>query len=89
MTTKVRKGKCCNEKEKTRKEFVAAALASAYFQSDQEKREAIEIYNKADLTIEEILILTAGLRDMTRNATKTKSKVFGSTSRVMGIGGIA
>jgi hypothetical protein len=78
------KGKCCKGKEKekkTRKELVAEALKNAYFSSDQERSECVNIYTNAKLTIEEILMITAPLRDMTSNLKHNHH-------RVMGIGGI-
>lgn len=84
MTTK----KCCKDKEKEeRKALVAAALASAWFESDEERESAVESYTKANLTIQEILMLTEGLRDITRNAGKTKSKIFGSNNSKLPMGG--
>jgi hypothetical protein len=84
MATKVKK--CC-DKERDRRKLIQAALASAWFESDEERKSAVESYSKSTLTLEEILMLTKGLRDITRNATKTKSRIFGSNSRV--ISGIA
>jgi hypothetical protein len=80
MATKVKK--CC-DKERDRRKLIQAALASAWFESDEERKSAVESYSKSTLTLEEILMLTKGLRDITRNATKTKSRIFGSNSRVM------
>ncbi len=80
MATKVKK--CC-DKERDRRKLIQAPLASAWFESDEERKSAVESYSKSTLTLEEILMLTKGLRDITRNATKTKSRIFGSNSRVM------
>ena len=74
MTTKVRKSKCCKEsKEKTRKELISAALAKAYYFSDEERRESIKIYEKDNLSIEEILRITEPLREMQNDITKHKN----------------
>jgi hypothetical protein len=83
MTTK----KGCSNKDKAkeeRKKLVGAAFASAWFERDEERDMAVESFAKANLTIQEILMLTEGLREITRNASKTKSRIFGSNSRVMG-----
>ena len=79
MATTRKKG-CCN-KEIDRKKLIAAALASAWFESDEERKSAVESYSKSTLSLEEILMLTEGLRDLTRNAGKVKGRIFGSNSR--------
>lgn len=75
--------KCCKgkEKEKTRKELIAAALKNGYFSSDQERNDCIDTYAKSTLSVEEILMITAPLRDMTSNLKHNHH-------RVMGIGGV-
>jgi hypothetical protein len=73
---------CCKE-GKERKAQVRTALYGAYFESDADRDSAIESFTKADLTIEEILRLVQPLKEISTNAAKSKSKIFGSNSRVM------
>lgn len=84
MVTTKKKG-CCDKanEAKTRRELVAAALRTAWFDSEAERASAVESYSKSTLTFEEILMLTEGLRELTKNAGKVKSRVFGSNSRAM------
>jgi NH3-dependent NAD+ synthetase len=80
------KGKpCCKEtEEKERRQLVSAILKSAYFSSDEEREDCVNIYAKSLMTLEEIINITEPLREMGKQTAKSRARIFGSNSRAMG-----
>lgn len=88
--SKVKDGcECSDNKEKTRRELVAALLKDAYFESPEDKLFAAESYFKSTLSIEEINALVAPLREISSSVKDRKFKIFGSNNTAgYGVAGI-
>jgi hypothetical protein len=78
-----RKKACCEEtKEKMRRQLVAAALSKCYFESEREREETVDIYSRSEMSLEDIIMTTAPLREMNSKAAKSRQRIFGSNSKV-------